>query len=133
MKNLNVVCAVIRNNKGEYLLAQRSDSMPHSGFWEFAGGKVEQDESNREALKREIREELGCDIKIELCLERFSYTYPDVHVSINVYLCKLQEGSYPLALEHSEIRWVELEEIYNMDLLESNKQIVERLINVISV
>ena len=58
---IEVVAAVIFNERGEFLLAQRPAGKAYAGYWEFPGGKVEPDESATGALKRELHEELGID------------------------------------------------------------------------
>ena len=58
---IEVVAAVILNERGEFLLAQRPAGKAYAGYWEFPGGKVEPDESAAGALKRELHEELGID------------------------------------------------------------------------
>ena len=58
MKMIEVVAAIIERD-GKILLAQRPTHSDQAGLWEFAGGKVEPDESQRQALVRELREELG--------------------------------------------------------------------------
>lgn len=62
MKLVHVVAAVILNEQGEFLLSSRPEGKPYSGYWEFAGGKVEAGESEFQALQRELEEELGIDI-----------------------------------------------------------------------
>ncbi|HEX3172180.1 MAG TPA: NUDIX domain-containing protein, partial [Burkholderiales bacterium] len=56
---IEVVAAVIYNERGEFLLAQRPPGKPYAGYWEFPGGKVEPGEAAAAALKRELHEELG--------------------------------------------------------------------------
>ncbi|MBL8383714.1 MAG: Nudix family hydrolase [Burkholderiales bacterium] len=59
---IDVVAAVIAGPGNTYLLAQRPEGKVYAGYWEFPGGKVEPGETPVEAIKREIREELGIDI-----------------------------------------------------------------------
>lgn len=59
---LSVVAAIIQNEKGEFLLSSRPEGKPYAGYWEFAGGKVEKGESELDALKRELKEELGLTV-----------------------------------------------------------------------
>lgn len=61
---LHVVAAVIHDDRGRVLLAQRPPGKPHAGYWEFPGGKVESGESPQAALARELHEELGIQARI---------------------------------------------------------------------
>lgn len=63
MKMIEVVAAIIERD-GKILLAQRPAHSDQAGLWEFAGGKVEPDESQRQALVRELREELGIEAAV---------------------------------------------------------------------
>src|SRR6266403_1309849 len=64
MKAVHVVCAILED-AGKILLARRSPGQALAGMWEFPGGKVEEGEDAREALKRELREELGAEIEVK--------------------------------------------------------------------
>src|SRR5258706_15931809 len=61
---IEVVAAVIFNERGEFLLAQRPPGKVYAGYWEFPGGKVEPGEDAITALKRELHEELGIDVTV---------------------------------------------------------------------
>ena len=63
MRRLRVVAAVVRR-RDEILVTRRPDRADRRGQWEFPGGKVEPGESEADALRREIREELGCAITV---------------------------------------------------------------------
>ena len=60
---VNVVAGVVLNRQGRYLLSSRPEGKPYAGYWEFAGGKVDEGETEFQALQREFEEELG--IRIE--------------------------------------------------------------------
>ena len=61
---INVVAAVIQNDDGKILIAQRNLKKSQGGLWEFPGGKIEPNESREEAIVREIKEELTRDIDV---------------------------------------------------------------------
>ncbi|MFP1558979.1 pyrimidine (deoxy)nucleoside triphosphate diphosphatase [Escherichia coli] len=63
MKMIEVVAAIIERD-GKILLAQRPAQSDQAGLWEFAGGKVEPDESQRQVLARELREEMGIEATV---------------------------------------------------------------------
>ena len=67
-KLIKVVGAIIENENNEILCALRSPIMSLPNMWEFPGGKVEEDETLKEAIEREIKEELDCDVEFIECL-----------------------------------------------------------------
>lgn len=95
-----VAAAIIRD--GACLVAERGPGMAHSGYWEFPGGKVENSEDDREALSREIREELGVTVTV---LEYLGETDWNHRIRLVLYRCQLVQG-VPTASEHSQLRWV---------------------------
>ena len=126
MKTLIVVGAVITNNEGQILVAQRPYSeISYKSFkWEFPGGKVEENESLEEALAREIREELNCEIIVKNKLGVLEHEYPEFKLKMGLYLCTLKDGSTPEALEHHQIKWISPQEIDNLDWLEADYKIL---------
>ena len=104
---IEVTAAVLRRGN-EVLIARRPSSGLLGGMWEFPGGKVEAGESDQQALAREIREELGVDIRVGERIGTFQHAYTHFRVTLRAYECILQEGQVPEALEASEIRWAEI-------------------------
>ena len=131
MKTVNIVGALITGKDGRILVAQRPFSeIPYKSYkWEFPGGKVEENESSQEALIREIREELDCNIKVEDKIGEIEYDYPDFKLKMDLYLCQLVEGSLPNALEHNQIKWIRPEEINSLDWLEADYEILPLIQN----
>lgn len=105
MKTLHVVGAAIMNDRDEILCARRGKGRSLEGYWEFPGGKIEDEETPQEALKREIFEELHCTIEVDekVCTVEHSYDFGIVELS--VYMCRLVRGT-PRKTEHTELRWV---------------------------
>jgi 8-oxo-dGTP diphosphatase len=102
-----VVAAALLDADGRVLIAKRPEGKQLAGLWEFPGGKVEAGERPEETLIRELREELGIDVK-EPCLAPLSfasYRYEDFHLLMPLYVCRRWEGT-PRALEHAELAWV---------------------------
>lgn len=126
MKIVNVVGAVITDQEGRILVAQRpySEVSYKSYKWEFPGGKMEENESGVEALVREIKEELDCDITVENKIGNLEYQYPDFTLNMELYLCRLQNGSVPKALEHNQIKWISPDRIDTLDWLEADYKIL---------
>ena len=108
-KRINVVGAVL--TRGETILAaQRSSTMSLPGMWEFPGGKIEQDESAKEALLRELKEELLCSAEIGKHIQTTEHEYDFGIVILTTYYCSLT-GDEPRLTEHSEIRWIHVTEL----------------------
>jgi 8-oxo-dGTP diphosphatase len=105
MKQVDVVGAVIRNDAGEVLCALRAPNMSMAGLWEFPGGKMEPHEAPAESLRREIREELGCEISVGDLVADVTHPYPNVIVHLMTYAATVV-GGQPVAKEHAELRWV---------------------------
>ena len=127
MRTINVVGAVITNEKNEILCALRSDKMSSPGFWEFPGGKVENNEEAKDALEREILEELQCRIRVGDMITETTYEYPDIRVHLTTYHAKIISGK-PRATEHEEIRWIRQKQIGALKWAPADIPTVEKLI-----
>jgi 8-oxo-dGTP diphosphatase len=107
MKKIVLVAAVaLFDADGRVLLAQRPEGKPMAGLWEFPGGKVEIGETPEDALKREMREELGINI-CDHCaapLTFVSHAYEQFHLLMLLYVCRKWDG-IPTALEGQNITW----------------------------
>ena len=108
-KRITVVGAVLTRDK-MILAAQRSSTMSLPGMWEFPGGKIEPDESPKEALLRELKEELLCTAEIGDHIQTTEYEYDFGIVILTTYYCSLT-GEEPRLTEHSEIRWVHVADL----------------------
>jgi len=103
-KQINVVGAVIVKD-GEVLCAQRGKGSL-AGLWEFPGGKIEPNESARDALQREIEEELLCTVTVGDEITTTAHEYNFGIVNLTTFLCELVDGS-PVLTEHADVRWLE--------------------------
>lgn len=124
MKKVEVVAAVIKN-KNKILAVQRGYG-EFRGRWEFPGGKIEKDEKREDALKREIKEELDIEINVLDFLVTVNYDYPKFHLIMHTYLAEISSGEINL-LEHLDMKWLEKEKIGNVDWLEADLDIVDKL------
>ena len=114
MKTINVTAAVIRKDK-KIFATQRGYGEFKDG-WEFPGGKIEPGESPREALKREIKEELDAEIKVGEYIRTIKYDYPTFHLSMQCFWCELISDEVVLK-EHEAAKWLSKDELMNVDWL----------------
>lgn len=101
---IEVVGAVIVRD-GKVLCAQRGPDGKLPGMWEFPGGKLEPDERPEVALRREINEELDCDIEVHEHIVTTEHTYDFATIALATYVCTLVAGE-PVKSEHADLRWV---------------------------
>ncbi len=120
-----VTAAVIRRD-GRVLVARRPAGHPCAGQWEFPGGKVEPGESPREALRREIREELGLEIAVGPFLGSFPHASARISIDLLAFEAEAAGGT-PSPLEHDEIRWVTPAELSGLNLAEADRPLARAL------
>ena len=107
-KKLKIVVAIaLVNDDNEILLSRRPQNKHLSGFWEFPGGKVEDGETPKKALIREVKEELNIDINNK-CIAPLSFSefdYEEFHLLLLLYICRRWDGQ-PMSMERNELEWV---------------------------
>ena len=127
MKTIDVVCAVIINEKDEIFCCQRGPGRSLEGKWGFPGGKIEEGEFGHEALKREIKEKLNSVIEVGRYRGTFDHVYPemgDKMISVEAYDCKLVSGNLELS-EHIDSKWLKPCELDAVEWAEADRPIVE--------
>ena len=95
MKQIEVVAAIVYDDEGRIFATQRGYG-DFKDYWEFPGGKIEPGETAEEALKREIWEELETQIAVEKFVSTVEYDYPQFHLIMHCYLCRVENGSFTL-------------------------------------
>ena len=86
------ITAAILMKDNRILIAQRKHSDKLPGKWEFPGGKIEDNETPEECLKRELKEELNIDISIKAFFTESIYSYPDFKIRLIAYLVTWDTG-----------------------------------------
>ena len=130
MKRIHVVAAVIHGDccgrPGELFIAKRPDNVHKGGLWEFPGGKVDEGEAPREALVRELQEELGIETSACQRLVETHHDYPDKQIHLEFWDVTEFEGE-PHGAEGQPVKWVKPHELGNYPFPEANQAVVQRL------
>jgi len=124
---LVAACALI-DTDGRVLIAQRPPGKSMAGLWEFPGGKVEPGERPEQSLIRELKEELGIDVK-EACLAPLtfaSHLYPDFHLLMPLYVCRRWEG-FVEAREAQQLKWVRPHDLRNYPMPPADEPLISHL------
>lgn len=125
-----VVAAVISSvdNLEEILLVRRGPDQSGAGFWEFPGGKVENGETEIEALQREIQEELGLDLEVGSLVGTEIFDYGAKVIKLIVYRATVQNRKLVLS-EHDDFKWLHPLQIDVMSLSPADRPFVSLLQN----
>ena len=115
MKPVDVVAAIIKS-EDYYLLAKRNKDKYMGLKWEFPGGKVEQNETFKEALSREILEELNVNIQIHKKVAEERYQDEEINITLHYYMCSLIDNDIVLS-EHEAIEWVKKQDFINYEFV----------------
>ncbi len=126
MKRYEVVAGILKN-KGKFLCGKRGRGF-FEKMWEFPGGKIEKGERKEQALIREIKEEIDCDVietKYYMTVEK---EFLDYVIHLDVYFCKCIDLN-PKCNVHEEIKWLTLDEMDNYEWCDVDKIIIKRLLD----
>ena len=129
MKTIRVVAAIIKavNEKGENIIfATQRGYGEFKGGWEFPGGKIEEGETPREALKREIREELDTEIAVGDLIDTIEYDYLNFHISMDCFLAEIVSGNLVLR-EHEAAKWLTKEKLDSVDWLPADITLIDKI------
>ena len=125
MKTILVTAGVIIEKK-KVLVAQRMEGALRGLLWEFPGGKVKEGEDPREALRRELKEELDVDVEVGKTLEVVFHTYPEYPILLLTYHCHIKKG-VPKPIGCHDLRWVSLEELNELAMAPADEPIRKQL------
>jgi 8-oxo-dGTP diphosphatase len=124
MRTVNVAAAVmIRDGK---IFATERGYGDYKDWWEFPGGKIEENESPTDAVSREIGEELGVIIDVGDRIYVVEYDYPDFHLHMEAFACTITGGEIELR-EHENALWLDMESIDSVRWLPADEEMIEYL------
>lgn len=123
-----VVAGLIIGDDDRILITQRRADQSLPLQWEFPGGKVEPGEAPTAALARELHEELGVVAVVGKIWDVLFHAYPAFDLVMLVYVCRLESGSVPRAVEVADLVWVRTDELPgSWDMLPADRPLVMRL------
>lgn len=108
---LQVVAGIIEKD-GKILIARRSPDKDLGGLWEYAGGKIEENETDKQSLARELKEEFNIDVEVKNFLINNIHKYPKRTINLKAYKVRYISGEFKLS-DHDEIAWVDISELDN--------------------
>jgi len=132
VKLLLVVAVALVDSDGRVLIAQRPEGKQLAGLWEFPGGKLEPGERPEEALIRELREELGIEVKAP-CLAPLtfaSHAYDDFHLLMPLYICRRWEG-FVSSREGQALKWVKPAKLRDFPMPPADEPLIPHLQDLI--
>ena len=125
MKAMVVTAALIVEGR-KILVSQRKEDVPQALLWEFPGGKVNKEEEPRQALRRELEEELGIKAEVGPLVDVVFHNYPEYSVLLLIYLCRLKRG-IPTPLGCRDLRWVDVSELETLPMPQADQPIQKHL------
>jgi len=132
VKLVIVVAVALVDPDGRVLIAQRPEGKQLAGLWEFPGGKLEPGERPEDALIRELREELGIEVKAP-CLAPLtfaSHAYPDFHLLMPLFICRRWEG-FVAPLENQALKWVKPNDMRKYPMPPADEPLISHLIDLL--
>lgn len=121
-----MVAGIFRDADGRVLIAERLGDASFAGLWEFPGGKIDSGETRDDALRRELKEELGIEIVSFEHFKNIEHDYPDRRVSIDFFLVSHWLGS-PAGLQGQGLRWIPIDQLEEKSLLPADVPVVRAL------
>lgn len=122
-----IAVAVILEND-DVLISRRPEEKMLGGLWEFPGGKLEDGETLREALCREMKEELGIEITVGAKITEVPHEYSHLSINLHAYFCNVEDGQ-PTSREGQKWKWVPRKDLEEYAFPKANKQVLEELMS----
>jgi len=124
---VTVVAGALYDESGRVLIAQRPAGKHMAGRWEFPGGKLGLDETEGQALARELLEELGVKVTASRPFMRLAHEYEDRRVELSLWIVDHYAGE-PRGLDGQSLKWVPPTQLPEEDILEADRPFIEALL-----
>lgn len=124
---MKVAVGLIFDDHQRLLITQRPLDAPHGGFWEFPGGKLDENETPEQALIREIKEEVNLDVKEYHYLGRIHHDYPKHSVCLLIFKVTRYSGIPRCNEGQLDMKWTHKDELSDKNFPEANHQIIQLL------
>jgi 8-oxo-dGTP diphosphatase len=130
-RHIRVVGAMLEKPGGRYLITQRPASASLPLLWEFPGGRVQEGESDTEALARELKEEMDIEVSVGEQVMHLHHEYPHYDIDFRVFRCRLVSAES--AIKHVRVhdhRWVTLAEMGEYKFPDADARTLEKLLDL---
>jgi 8-oxo-dGTP diphosphatase len=125
LKPILVVAGILVQDK-RILVCQRRRDDPYGLQWEFPGGKLEPNEGSKQALRRELSEELSIDAEVGDQVFRLRHRYPDRFVEVTFFLVPFYRGTIRNRV-FEEVMWALRSELNRFPFLEADRELAKRI------
>lgn len=126
MVMIKVVCAIIyKENK--VLICRRKMNKSLGGYWEFPGGKIEEDENPKDSLARELLEELDMEVEIMEYFMTNMHNYDRFSIELIAYKCIFKKSSFTL-VDHDVYKWVDVKSLDKIKMAPADIPIAKKLV-----
>lgn len=122
---MKVAVGIITDKNQNILITRRALDISYGGYWEFPGGKLEQDEDPQQALIREIHEEVGLTVKASKFLGEVKHFYSSKMITLYIFHVSYFTGVAQCCEQQMELLWIPITTIDQYKFPEANKKIVE--------
>lgn len=128
-RKIRVVAAQIERD-GRYLITQRKPTSSLPLLWEFPGGRVEEGETDRQALARELREEMEVDVEVGDAAVAVNHEYEAYVIDFRVYRCTLLTPAHEIkTIGVHDYRWVSPQELDDYEFPGADQATIDALLN----
>jgi len=112
--------------ENQILISKRHSNVMLGGLWEFPGGKIKENESAKNCVQREIREELGIHVSVGKKIKTIKHAYTHFTIELTAYHCQYEKGE-PSAIDCADFRWIKTNDIYSLPFPKANHKIFNKI------